>query len=60
MQMLYSHFYVFAKITFFTLLESFGNHFFQNNFGRALTQTEGMGVSKSIYNEKLATKNTTN
>ena len=36
--MLYSHFYVVAKITFFTLLESSRNHFFQNIFGRALTQ----------------------
>ena len=57
--MLYSFFYVVAKITLFTLLQSSRNHFFQNIFGRALTQTEGTRVSKSIYHEKLATTNTT-
>ena len=59
MQMLYSHFYVIAKITLFTFMESSRNHFFQNIFGRALTQTQGMRVSKSINHEKLATTNAT-
>ena len=57
--MLHSFFYVVAKIALFTLLESSGNHFLQNIFGRALTQTDGTRVSKSIYYEKLATRNTT-
>ena len=57
--MLYSFFYVVAKIIIFTLLESSRNHFFENIFGRALTQTDGTRASKSIYHEKLATTNAT-
>ena len=57
--MLYSHFYVVAKITLFTLMESSQNHFFQNIFGQVLTQTQGIRVSKSIFHEMLAPTNTT-